>query len=158
MSPPLRGARVRVPPPLIFLAGWAIAWLLHQRLPFDIAGQGAGRTQVAVGAVLVVAGVVLMGWGIRTLLMARTTLQPHGVVRQIVTAGPYRVSRNPIYLADTLIYVGAALVVNWAWPLILLPFVLMSLTSLVISREEQYLRETFPGEYGAYANRVRRWM
>jgi protein-S-isoprenylcysteine O-methyltransferase Ste14 len=158
VTPAPRGARVRVPPPLIFLAGWLAGWVLHRRLPFDIDGGGAGRTQVVLGALLIPGGLLLMGWAITTLLRSRTTLLPHGVVRQVVTAGPYRLSRNPIYLADAAIYVGAALLFNYAWPLLLLPLVLTVLTSVVVSREEQYLRETFGDVYDAYARRVRRWI
>jgi protein-S-isoprenylcysteine O-methyltransferase Ste14 len=153
-----RGARVHVPPPLIFLGGWGVAWLLHRRLPFDIAGTGPGTVQRAIGALLVVGGAMLMGWAIRTLLVSRTTILPHGVVRQVVTRGPFGLSRNPIYTGMTAMYLGAAVYTNLAWPLVLLPVVLALVTSLVVVREERYLRGAFGAEYEAYCRRVRRWI
>ena len=158
MSAAPRGAAVRLPPPLIFLGGWTAAWLLHRRLPFDIDGRGAGPTQSISGVVIGVAGALLMGWAIRTLLMPRTTILPHGVVRRIVTSGPFRFSRNPIYAGMTAIYAGAALFLNMAWPLLVLPVVLAVVTSLVIVREERYLAAAFGEAYASYCRRVRRWL
>jgi protein-S-isoprenylcysteine O-methyltransferase Ste14 len=153
-----RGARVRLPPPLIFGGGWLAAWALHRRLPFDIDGTGGSAPQTMLGAGLILAGLVLMGWAIRTLLFARTTILPHGVVRQVVTSGPFRFSRNPIYLGMSGIYAGAALVLNMAWPLVMLPVVIAIVTTAVILREERYLTDAFGDAYGSYWRRVRRWL
>lgn len=158
MSSAQRGARVRVPPPLIFLGGWLAGWALHHRIPFDIDGRGARPAQVVAGVLLSAAGALVMAWAIRTLLLARTTILPHGVVRQIVTSGPFQFSRNPIYAGMTAIYTGAALFENMAWPLFMLPLVLVAVTSAVIAREERYLSDTFGDDYAAYCRRVRRWL
>ena len=152
------GAAVRLPPPLIFLGGWLAAWGLQQRIEFAIDGAGPNAVQIGIGAALMVTGVFLMGWAIRTLILARTTILPHGAVRQVVTAGPFGFTRNPIYVGMTAMYLGAAALANMAWPLVLLPIVLMVVTATVIEREEHYLSATFGDAYGEYSRRVRRWL
>jgi protein-S-isoprenylcysteine O-methyltransferase Ste14 len=75
-----------------------------------------------------------------------------------VTGGPYRRTRNPMYVAMTLLYLGASLLMNGLWPLLALPVVLAALTFAVIRREERYLSSAFGAEYDAYRRRVRRWL
>lgn len=76
----------------------------------------------------------------------------------MVTNGPYRFTRNPMYLGFTLLYLGAAFWVNTAWPVILLPLVLAVMHYGVIVREEAYLERVFAEEYRTYRQRVRRWL
>ena len=97
-------------------------------------------------------------WAIRTLLFARTTIMPHHSARALVTSGPFAFSRNPIYLGLALVYLGVALTMNDAWPIILLPIVVMVMSSFVIAREEAHLAEAFGDRYRAYCSRVRRWI
>ena len=78
--------------------------------------------------------------------------------RTIVTSGPYRYTRNPMYIGLTLGYIGFAIALNMAWPLVTLPLVLIALRVFVIAREERHLRDAFPDEYLAYCDRVRRWI
>jgi len=83
---------------------------------------------------------------------------PDRPASRVVSSGPFRFSRNPIYVADTLIYAGVSLVMRMAWPLVILPFVLATLYAFVIRREERYLGEAFGTEYAEYRRRVRRWV
>lgn len=152
------GPGIRFYPPLYFLAGGAVAWGLHRRIAFEIDGAGVGALQWRLGLALVVLGSALMAWAIATFTRAGTTVRPDRAASRIVIAGPYRFSRNPIYLADSLVYVGLALIANSAWALLLLPFVLVLLTTRVIRREEGYLRGAFGAEYDDYRRRTRRWM
>jgi protein-S-isoprenylcysteine O-methyltransferase Ste14 len=76
----------------------------------------------------------------------------------LVTSGPYRFSRNPMYVGLSALYLGLALLFNVAWPLALFPVVVMALFRLVIRREERYLAEAFGETYALYAQRVRRWL
>ena len=151
------GPAIRVPPPLVFAAGWAAGWYLGRQLEFEIDGAGAGVVQLAIGVALIGVGLGLVGWTFRVLAAAGTTFRPDRAPTALVTTGPFRWTRNPIYLGLTAMYFGAALVTNRAWPIVLLPLVLLVLTSAVVHREETYLRETFP-EYDPYARRVRRWL
>jgi protein-S-isoprenylcysteine O-methyltransferase Ste14 len=153
-----RGPGVRFPPPFIFAAAYLLAWWLDGRLTFEIDGGGAGLVQTLLGLAGLAAGLALMGWGLVTFVFARTSVMPTRPARQFVRWGPYRFSRNPMYVGLTLAYVGLALVTNMAWPLLLLPFVLATLTMGVIAREERYLRDAFGADYEDYCRRVRRWI
>jgi protein-S-isoprenylcysteine O-methyltransferase Ste14 len=153
-----RGPGVRFPPPFIFAGGFLLAWLLQRRLAFDIASGGPGPAQAIAGAVILVAGLGWMASGLITFGSHRTAIIPHRAARLLVRSGPYRFTRNPMYLGLTWAYVGLSVVLNWAWPLVLLPVVVIVLTSAVIHREEAYLRAAFGPDYDDYCRRVRRWL
>lgn len=82
----------------------------------------------------------------------------HEAATQVVDVPPYSWSRNPMYVAFTVIYAGAALVLQVWWPIVMLPVVLGILTFVVIAREERYMRATFGAAYDDYCRRVRRWI
>jgi len=98
-----------------------------------------------------------MAYGIVTFVRARTSVIPDRPARQLVTWGPYRISRNPMYLSLTAAYLGIALVNNYAWPLVLLPVALAGMT-IIIKREERYLHGAFGDAYDQYCRHVRRWV
>ncbi len=160
VTPPLaaRGPGIRIPPPLIYLAGWGLAWLLDRRLSFEIDAAGVSWPQLVLGLVSVVTGVTLMVSGITTFARAGTPIVPHKAARALVITGPYRFTRNPIYLGFTAIYFGLALVFNQAWPVVMLPLVLAVLSLAVINREERHLHLSFGDAYDGYCQRVRRWL
>lgn len=154
----MRGPGVFFPPPLLFLTGLAISWLLDRQLAFWIDGAGAGRAQTTIGTLLILSGFALMASGIVTFARARTAIYPNQPARQLVTSGPYRFTRNPMYLGLTVAYLGAACVLNSAWVIVLLPLVLIALYVLVVRREERYLYAAFGDAYKSYRRRVRRWI
>lgn len=104
------------------------------------------------------AGVILILWGMLTFVRARTAILPIRPASRIVDTGPYRLTRNPMYTGMSLVYLGAMLLLNWGWALVLFPVVLILLYRLVISREEAYLTAAFGEEYLAYCRKVRRWI
>lgn len=152
------GPRVFVPPPLFFVGGWIGAWLLHSRVPFEIDGAGPGAVQTLLGVILLGAGLALMGWGIVMFQRSKTPVVPMKPARLVVTHGPYRFTRNPMYLGLTAAYVGLAVLLNFAWPIVFLPVVLLVLSTAVIEREERHLRAKFGTAYEEYCARVRRWL
>jgi protein-S-isoprenylcysteine O-methyltransferase Ste14 len=158
MTSPDRGPRVFVPPPIVFLAGWALGWGLNRRLPFAIDGAGASPAQIVVSFVVLAAGAALAAWGAATFRRAGTAIVPVQPASALVSGGPYRFTRNPMYLGLTIAYLGLAGVTNMAWPIVLLPLVLIVLATAVIEKEEGYLRATFGADYDAYCARVRRWL
>ena len=89
---------------------------------------------------------------------AGTNVRPDQPSLAIVTDGPFRFSRNPMYLATTGLYLGITLPVNTPWPLILLSPMLLVLHWGVVRREERYLEAKFGEPYRAYKSRVRRWV
>ena len=110
------------------------------------------------GSSLAVLGLAFGGWALGTFLMARTTPHPNHPVSALVTWGPYRVSRNPMYVGLSAGVAGIALVANTPWLLASLPFVWLALSRLVIDREEIYLERKFGEEYRAFKARTRRWL
>jgi protein-S-isoprenylcysteine O-methyltransferase Ste14 len=114
-----------------------------------------------VGLPLVVAAiavaVALFITAVRTFRAAGTPIPGNQPTSAIVRTGPYRYSRNPIYLAFSLLQLGIGLWVNSLWLLLtLIPAVLL-MSLVVIPREEAYLEAHFPSEYLPYKNSVRRW-
>jgi protein-S-isoprenylcysteine O-methyltransferase Ste14 len=154
----IAGPRVVVPPPFLFVAGWGVAWTLTGIRPFELDGAGPSGLQQGLGLAMLAGGLGLMAWALATFVRAQTPVLPVRPARVVVTAGPFRFTRNPMYLGLTIAYVGLALILNQAWPLVLLPVVLAALTAFVIDREEGHLAEAFGAEYDAYRARVRRWM
>ena len=83
----------------------------------------------------------------------------HGVpLNVIATTGPYRWTRNPMYLGMALIYAGLAIGVDGPIAFALLPLVLIAIQTQVIAREERYLEAKFGGDYRRYKAEVRRWL
>ena len=116
------------------------------------------RALVLLGIVLVLLAVTLFVLSIRELRAARTTFRTRQPTTTIVMTGPYRRSRNPIYLAFTLLQLGIGLSRNSAWVLGLLVPALVLVSSGTIAREERYLEEKFGDEYGRYKADVPRWL
>lgn len=145
-------AGVRIPPPLIFLTGLAAGAAIDRVLPF-----APGYASYA-GFLLVIAGVALDVWAAAEFRKAKTTILPWGRASLLVPAGPYRFTRNPMYLGMAMSYLGLAIAVGSWWALALLPVALLAITFYVIRREERHLEARFGEEYLAYKERVRRWL
>lgn len=148
----------KVRPTGLYIAGFLAGWGLHQLLEFYIDGDGASTLQKAVGAAIIGGGVAMTWWGLSTFMRVRTGIMPDRPARQLVTFGPYRFSRNPMFVGFTAIYIGLASLLNLAWPLVLLPLVLGLLTLTVIRHEERYMRHEFGEQFVSYCGRVRRWL
>lgn len=144
-------AGVLAPPPLLFVAGFATAFALRDG-PTQIPGG------VVAGAILAAASLALAGWGVREMHRAKTHVDPYQPTTAIVSTGPYRYSRNPLYVAMTLAYVSASLWTGTPEALVALPIVLVALHFGVIRREERYLEAKFGELYRDYKTRVRRWI
>jgi protein-S-isoprenylcysteine O-methyltransferase Ste14 len=151
-------AGVRFPPPLVYVIPFFLAFLLNDRIEFLIVGAGAGPVQQLTGAAMILAGFGLMAWGLVTFGRLRINALPFRSARALALVGPYRFTRNPMYLGLLIAYLGGALKTNWAWPLVFLPFVLLVMNAFVIAREERYLTAAFGADYTDYCRRVRRWL
>ena len=151
---------VRFPPPTLFIAGFGIAWLLeiHFRRIRIVSTGGNTAILEILGVTFWGLGIILMVWGLVTFAMARTAILPMRPASRIVDHGPYRFTRNPMYVGMSLAYIGGALVLNSVWVLVFFPVVIALLSTLVIAREERYLSSAFGEEYDNYRRRVRRWL
>lgn len=149
---------VPVPPPLLFVGGFLVGLLTDGVMPLPLLGAGARGVAVPLGWGAIVAGLGVMLWGLVTFARARTAVMPHLPASRLVDAGPYRFTRNPMYLGLALAYAGLSLLIDSAWPLLLLPVVLVLLLVIVIRREERYLERRFGDDYRDYRRRVGRWL
>jgi protein-S-isoprenylcysteine O-methyltransferase Ste14 len=143
---------VIAPPPLIFLGALVIGLGLEQIWPIEgIAHRGAGYA-------LFLAGIVLLILAIQAFRRASTNVQTRKPSTTIVEAGPYKYSRNPIYVGMALMLVGIGLAVGSAWTILMVVPFLGIIRTGVIAREERYLAAKFGGAYDSYRSRVRRWI
>lgn len=149
---------VIAPPPLIYLSGLAIGMVAHRWRPVRIVPPSLTPLRWVLGTGLAGAGVALAGWAATTMYRAGTHPEPTRPATALVTSGPFRFSRNPIYLGLTLLYLGVSLLIDTLWCLLLLPAVLAVMVHGVIEREEAYLERRFGERYRAYRARVRRWL
>ena len=145
-------------PPLIYVAGIAISLILHALYPLPWFGSPMSDILVAVGWLALLAFVALLFTAIRTMNKAKTPINPNAQPEHLVTSGPFGISRNPIYLADTLLLIGVGLVsgITWFLPLALVASFLTQ--KLAIEREERWLADKFGKRYRDYSKRVRRWI
>ncbi len=111
-----------------------------------------------MGAIVTVLAIALFVSAVRTLRAAGTPIPGNRPATTIVRTGPYRVSRNPIYLAFSLVQLGLSLWVNSLALLITLIPAVALMWLVVIPREERYLEARFPSEYSPYKASVRRWL
>lgn len=142
------------PPPLIFAVTLGAAFLLDMQAPIKISQinlEMAGYVVLGIGALVAL-------WAFMTLRRSETTANQYKQSLVLVTGGPFRFSRNPIYLGMTLLYFGVALVLNTLWALVLYPVLLVIMLFGVIFREERYLLLRFGTKYLKYKVSVRRWL
>ena len=142
-------------PPLIYAAGLIAGFLLQALLPLHLGWGIGGRL---LGGLLLALALAIVLWAERTMSRAGTNVNPMKPAKALVTEGPFRYSRNPMYLALTTLYVGISLLFATFAPLIFLPLVLAVMHFGVILREERYLELKFGQEYRRYKARVRRWL
>ena len=149
---------MRVPVPWVFVLTYFIGVGLECVRPVRLSGEMSGRVTNSVGAMLFTVGAVIAGWGLVTFHRARTTTVPGKSSSRLVTWGPYRFCRNPMYVGLAMAYLGEALLLRQIWPAALLPLVLAYVNWVVIPVEQAKLTEVFGAEYAAYQRRVRRWL
>lgn len=147
---------VRVPPPLYYASGLAAGWLIGRLVPIPFELPASASNWIA--AVLLIVAAALGALPISLFVRARTSFLPHRPANSLVIEGPYRFTRNPMYVGMGFLYAGLATLFQWWWALILLPAVLWAIDRIVISREEAYLRRRFGSDYERYCTRVRRWL
>jgi protein-S-isoprenylcysteine O-methyltransferase Ste14 len=114
--------------------------------------------EATLGGSLMLVAIVLFTLSVRQFLATGTAIQTHRPTTTILRTGPYRFSRNPIYLSFTLLYIGIGIWINSAWLLAMLIPTLVVISYGVIAREERYLAQKFGDEYLRYKASVRRWL
>lgn len=148
--------RTLVLPPAPYAAALIGGWWLDRNLyalPLDW-----GLATRPLGWLLTGVGLALLLWTLVTFHRHRTTVNPYKAASTLCTGGPFRFSRNPIYLGDWFILGGVALLLQTAWPLVFAPLIWALLRYGVIRHEEAHLDARFGDDYRAYKDRVRRWL
>ncbi len=148
-------AGVRVPPPLIYLSAMIAGLILTRFFPTAFLPVFVSRIS---GILLIALAVFILVSAFLKFKRAETNLEPWKPTTAIVSDGVYGFSRNPIYLAFTLFYLGASFFFSSLWLFGLLVPVLFVMRYVVIAREERYLENKFGAEYSDYKRRVRRWV
>jgi len=146
--------RVIAPPPLIFAGTLASGLLLHVLFPLSV----LPRAGLVLGRIFIVFAGIIAVAVFRAFRQVGTNVAPSKPAIALVTEGPFRFSRNPLYLSLTLLYAGITFCVSTLWPLLLLPPLLIVIQRGVIDREEHYLELKFGEAYRHYKARVRCWL
>jgi protein-S-isoprenylcysteine O-methyltransferase Ste14 len=141
-------------PPLVYLSAILAGVALDFICPL---GFLPSELRAVTGVPLVLAALVLFWLSIRRFKLAGTPVPGNKPTTAIVRSGPYRFSRNPIYLAFSVLLLGLACLLDSPWMLGTLAAALALMTGVVIPREERYLERKFGAEYLGYKARVRRW-
>jgi protein-S-isoprenylcysteine O-methyltransferase Ste14 len=159
---PQKGAQInalmRIPVPWVFILLYLAGLAIQRVLPIAIQSPGLAWIIRVAGFVLIGLGIVLAFSALGIFRKTKTTTVPHETPSTLVTSGPYRFTRNPMYVGLTLEYLGVAGARLDVWPAILLPLLLAYVNFVVIPVEEQNLRGVFGDAYQDYGARVGRWL
>ena len=144
-----------VHPPIVALMFIIIAYFLGRFVPLHFVVPAILRY---LGLFLCFIGFLLGVGALIEFRRARTTVDPHGSVKHVVTSGIYRFTRNPIYLGFLLFVIGLPLNSGLYWGIIVAPLYILLMNRLVIQHEEAYLTRKFGKAYTEYTVQVRRWL
>ncbi len=148
-------AGVIAPPPLIYAVPLAVGLVVRLQFPLRFLPESIALLS---GGALVLIAIVILVSADRAMYRAHTSPRPWLPTTALVAEGPFRFTRNPMYLGMTLFYIGIAILAQALWAFVLLPFVLILVQRGVIEREERYLERKFSADYLRYKQRVRRWL
>lgn len=149
---------VIAPPPLLYLGTLALGLLIQAVRPLPLLPKVLAAVRKPLGAGLIASGVIGLFWATRTMFRAGEHPDPDKPVATVLDEGPFRYSRNPIYVAMTAIYLGITVFRNATWPVAFLPALMTVMVERVVLREEQYLEQQFGSDYREYKSRVGRWI
>ena len=149
-------ARIIAPPPLLYLVTLAVGLGLQVWSPQPILMHYA--LSAGMGIALLILSAMLARWSFVTMRHARTPASPRETSTALVMQGPFRFSRNPIYVAMTGLYLGVAFLFNANWIAWFAVPLLLIMHFGVIRREERYLAVQFGEAYRDYQSRVRCWL
>lgn len=158
MTDPMDRPTAMVWPVPIYVAAILAAVLAGVIVPLPWIGRPLADILLAFGWLLVAATVALYATALSAFRRARTTVKPNAAATQLITGGPFKLSRNPLYLANTILMMGLGLVTGNAWFIVLALVAAFSVQKLAIEPEERHLQARFGRAYRDYAKRVRRWI
>ena len=148
----------RLPWPPVILCAAAIAAIAAGHFIPTATALPSGIVSRAVGAAVMAAGLALDLSAMVTMMQHKANILPHRAATALVTTGPFALSRNPIYLGNTLLLAGAGLAFANAWLLVAAPAQAWLVSILAIQREEAHLAILFGAAWRSYSHRTPRWL
>jgi len=148
-------AQVKVNPFAIYIGLGLAAALLQHFVPLPFLSL---QTVRIVGATLMVISLLFGLPALRKMFTVKTSPNPNRPTTTLISSGPYRFTRNPMYVGLTILYIGVLTFLQISWGLLLLPLIVWLITVLVIHPEEKYLERKFGREYIEYKEKVRMWI
>lgn len=145
-------------PPLIYLPGVALGFILNWLLPLPWITRPLSEILFAFGWLIAAGGIAMIAMAIRAMRRANTTLRPHRGADHLVTTGPFALTRNPLYVGNTMIMIALGLISGIAWFLPLAIIGACLTQKLAIEREEKHLEAKFGKRWRDYSKKVRRWL
>jgi len=149
---------LRIPVPWVFILTYLVGLVIQVIFPLHILPHEYLYSIKISGIVLFAAGAFFATWSLVIFHRASTTTTPGESSKKLITRGPYRFSRNPMYMSLTLAYLGEAGLLAQFWPVMVLPMMLAYLNRIVIPLEEEILKKDFKEEYENYCAHVDRWI
>ena len=149
---------LHVPPPVLYAIGYLAGLVIQFLVPFTFTTVLLPEAVYLIGAILFLVGAGFAGWALWIFHNEHTTTVPGGTSAKLVTWGPYRFTRNPMYLGLLLFFAGISMISDSLWSIPPLFVVVYFLNSTVIVGEERILRTDFGEEYVRYSGKVRRWI
>jgi protein-S-isoprenylcysteine O-methyltransferase Ste14 len=153
----LKAALEHVPPPVFFFACLLLGWTLGLAWPLSL-GLEALQARLALALPLFLLAASIGVWALHTFRRGRTSPMPFSTPAELLTWGPFRLSRNPLYVALILVLTAFSALLDSAWILASVPVLGLALGHLIIPGEEARLRQVFGDRYTTYSRRVRRWL
>jgi protein-S-isoprenylcysteine O-methyltransferase Ste14 len=150
-------AGIFVPPPFFYFGLFFLSFLIQKKEPIDDSFLCTRPARIA-GIMMIASGALLFLPAVALFIRRRTAILPVKPARELQTSGPYRISRNPMYVGLLGIYAGLAMCYgNW-WTVLMIPVLVLIIRQYFIRREETYLERKFGQRYEEYCKRVRRWV
>jgi protein-S-isoprenylcysteine O-methyltransferase Ste14 len=149
---------LRIPVPWVFVLSYLVGLIPQFLIPGLYCSPETLTLIKIVGVILFACGAFFAAWSLIIFHKANTTTTPGEISNKLVMSGPYRLSRNPMYVSLTLAYLGEAGFLTQLWPVFILPFMLAYINRIVIPLEEELLRDEFKEVYKDYCKRVHRWL
>ncbi len=147
-------AQVITPPPVIYLGAILLGWLINMILPMTISSSTWLKW---IGVILILIATIIIAFSRREFIKANTSIRPDRSTTTLIRTGPYKISRNPLYISLSLFHVAISIVLNNFWVLFMaIPAIVMIVLG-VITKEEKYLEKKFGQQYLDYKSSVRRW-
>lgn len=145
-------------PPMLYLSAIVAAFYLGGVYPLPWLPASISDGLFAVGVLLVISGLSLDIYAIRTLFAHKTTVMPTSGATHLVTTGPFSISRNPIYLGNTILTTGLGVALGNPWFFIAAIAAALATNFLQIVPEEKHLEHQFGKPWRTYTKKVRRWI